>query len=167
VWEYARSVLALLFLLLLFLGVSTTTIGGGSEQSATVTLSAAEALPGLPPELAGYETWPKLNAEPIPPRDSDPHLATKEVYASFDAVDGVFPEGTIVVKEGVRPGKDFVGLIATMRKELGANPDHNDWVFVEWAREAADEPFSVLAEGAVCSSCHLQARSTDYVFTQR
>jgi len=163
-------VLALLLLLLVFLGVSTVSVGGGSEEAVSepvVTLTVAEALPGLPAELAGYERWRQLNAEPIPPRDNDPHLGTKEVYASLEAVDGVFPEGTIVVKEGVRPGKDFVGLIAVMRKEPGANPDHNDWVFVEWAREAADEPFSVLAEGAVCSSCHMQARDTDYVFTER
>jgi hypothetical protein len=128
---------------------------------------APEALPGLPPELAGYETWPRLNAEPIPPRDPDPHRGTKHVYASVAAEGGVYPDGAIVVKEAVRPDAGFVGLVAMMRKQAGANPEHNDWVMVEWTRESAGEPFAELAAGGVCTSCHAGARATDYVFTQR
>jgi len=126
-----------------------------------------ESLPGLPKALAGYDTWTRLNAEPIPPRSPDPHEGTKNVYASVAASDGRYPDGAIVVKDAVRPGKDFVGLVAMMRKERGAQPEHNDWVWVEWVRDARDEPFRELARGAVCYGCHVGARETDYVFTRR
>jgi pyruvate/2-oxoglutarate dehydrogenase complex dihydrolipoamide acyltransferase (E2) component len=125
-----------------------------------------EPLPGLPRLLAGYETWTRLNAQPIAPRSPDPHLGTKNVYASREPVNGRYPDGTIIVKDAVRPGRDFVGLVAMMRKQAGAEPDHNDWVWIEWARESADEEFTVLARDAVCYGCHVGARETDYVFTR-
>jgi hypothetical protein len=70
-----------------------------------------------------------------------------------------------VVKEATRPGKDFIGLLATMRKQKGADPEHNDWVFVEYTRDGVNEPFSELARGTVCWSCHAGAAESDYVFT--
>ncbi len=134
---------------------------------ATTEAEQPEALPGLPADLAGYETWTKLNDAPIPPRDSDPHDGTKNVYASVEpGADGTYPDGAIVVKEAIRPGADFIGLIAMMRKEAGAQPDHNDWVWVEWTRDSADGEFGEIASGAVCYSCHMGARDTDYVFTR-
>ena len=145
-----------------------TTTAEATTEATTETAPPepqAKALPGLPAWTAGYRDWTKLNAAPLPPRDSDPHLGTKNVFVSEPAGNGVFPLGTIVVKEGFRPGKDFVGLIATMRKIEGADPEHNDWVFVEWAREEADEPFTELASGSVCWSCHMGAEEKDYVFT--
>ena len=139
-------------------------------ETATETEPAeeeqAEALPGLPDELAGYDSWTRLNAEPIPPRSPDPHEGTKNVYASVGADAGRYPDGAIVVKEAVRPGADFIGLIAMMRKERGAQPDHNDWVWVEWVRDGPEAEFSELASGSVCYSCDVQARATDYVFTR-
>lgn len=126
----------------------------------------AKAPPGAPKFIAGYRDWPKLNDQPIGPRDADPHLGTKNVFASeIPQADGRFPNGTIVVKEASRPGKDFIGLLATMRKQKGADPEHNDWVFVEYTRERANEPFSELARGTVCWSCHVGAAESDYVFT--
>ena len=147
--------------------------GGDGDESGEETTpvetttpgSETEALPGIPAEFTGYREWRKLNEAPIPPRDSDPHFGTKDVYASVAAEDGVYPEGAIVVKEAVRPDADFIGLIATMRKEAGANPEHNDWVFVEWSRDAADAEFTELASGGVCTSCHVGVREQDYVFT--
>lgn len=123
-------------------------------------------LPGLPKSIAGYREWTKLNKASIPPRDSDPHLGTKEVYASKDMrANGLFPNGTIVVKEAIRPGKDFIGLIAIMRKQRGADPAHNDWLFVEYTRESRKEAFDEVASGAVCYGCHVGAEESDYVFT--
>ncbi len=140
-----------------------------TAAAATTTPAAVEEppapLPGLPRFTAGYDEWPKLNGKRLPPRDSDPHLGTKQVYASKPArPGGVFPNGTIIVKEAARPGKDFVGLVAVMRKKPGADPAHNDWVFVEWTREAPDERFSEVASGAVCWSCHAGAAEHDYVW---
>ncbi len=157
--------IALLFFLLALLGFGgafTFTGGWSSYEGGGIV---APALPGLPPEFASHTGWQRLNAKPIPPRDADPHRSTKNVYASDERIGGLFPDGTMIVKEGVRPGADFVGLIATMRKEVGANPDHHDWVFVEWTRASPDEPFRKLAAGAVCTSCHMRARASDYVFT--
>jgi hypothetical protein len=126
----------------------------------------AKAPPGIPAYAAGYRGWVKLNDEPIPPRESDPHNGTKNVYASHrPGANGLFPNGTVVVKEAKRPGADFIGLIATMRKKAGADPAHNDWVFVEFTREAPNERYSEIASGAVCWSCHVGAETTDYVFT--
>jgi len=134
---------------------------------ATTEPPAASALPGLPAELADYDAWTKLNEAPIPPRDADPHDGTKEVYASVAAgSDGIYPDGAIVVKDAIRPGADFVGLVAMMRKENGANAEHNDWVMIEWVRDAPGDPFVEIASGGVCTSCHMQARETDYVFTR-
>jgi hypothetical protein len=138
-----------------------------ATTEAPIEAPAAEALPGLPAELAGYEGWRKLNDAPLPRRASDPHDGTKDVFASRPAgADGTFPDGAIVVKEATRPDADFVGLVAMMRKERGSNPEHADWVMVEWVRDGPDEPFRELASGAVCTSCHVQARATDYVFTR-
>jgi hypothetical protein len=143
---------------------ATTTAAAATTTPAT-TPERPAALPGLPGYTAGYEEWPKLNRKTLPPRDSDPHLGTKEVYASKEArSDGVFPNGTVIVKEAARPGKDFIGLVAVMRKRPGADPDHNDWIFVEWTREAADERFAKVAGGAVCWSCHVGAAEHDYLW---
>jgi hypothetical protein len=123
-------------------------------------------LPGLPAFTAGYDGWAKLNRKPIAPRASgDAHLGTKNVFASKERrANERFPGGTIVVKEAIRPGKDFVGLIAIMRKERGLDPAHNDWRFVEYTRERAGERFAPTASGAVCWTCHMGAEQTDYVW---
>jgi Cytochrome P460 len=153
----------------------TTTEEATTEEatSGETTTEAAppppkpEPPPGVPAFVAGYRGWTKLNAAPIPPRDSDPHLGTKNVYASRDLLaNGRFPVGTVVVKEATRPGADFIGLIAIMRKQRGADPEHNDWVFVEFTRESANARFGEQAAGAVCWSCHVGARESDYVFTE-
>jgi len=125
-----------------------------------------KALPGLPASTAGYRKWTRLNGKPIPPREAgDAHLGTKNVYASKKRrSDGTFPYGTVVVKEAARPGKDFIGLIAVMRKERGADPAHHDWRFIEWTREGRDERFTITARDAVCWSCHVGAESTDYLW---
>lgn len=125
-------------------------------------------LPGLPQYTAGYRSWWKLNARPIRPRASDPHLGTKNVYASRLPPRGTrFPAGTVIVKEATRPGSRFLGLIAVMRKLEGSNPRHNDWQMIEWTRSSPRARFSRLAEGQICTSCHVAARRKDYVFVLR
>ena len=110
------------------------------QQDEEKTMDAAEpvqpeepvvALPGLPDDVAGYTQWLKLNAEPIPPAPGgDPHNGTKNVYVNKTREDIApngeqqfpYPDGSIVVKEAYRPNKDYVGLIAIMRKKAGADP---------------------------------------------
>jgi hypothetical protein len=106
-----------------------------------------------------------LNEDPVPPSENDPHLGTKNVYTSAEAgPDGVYPNGTIIVKDATRPDRDFIGLVAVMRKRAGFDPAHNDWEFVEWTRESADAPFTETASGEICTSCHMGAAGTDYVW---
>ena len=124
---------------------------------------------GLPEDITGYEDWVKLNSEPIPPIETgDAHLGTKDVFASQEAdrlVEGLsYPDGTILVKQAIRPDRDFIGLIAIMRKIPGFDPANNDWEFVEYARSEPEDAFSILASGNVCSSCHMGAAATDYVW---
>jgi hypothetical protein len=142
----------------------TTTAEATTEEAAPPPPTAP---PGAPRFVAGYRSWFKLNDAPIPPRESDPHDGTKNVFASKRRrANGQFPNGTIVVKEAMRPGADFIGLIATMRKRAGADPAHNDWVFVEYTRDAPDARFQEIASGSVCWSCHMGAVDLDYVFTR-
>jgi hypothetical protein len=51
-----------------------------------------------------------------------------------------------------------------MRKERGADPEHNDWIWVEYTRESEDAPFAESAGGAVCWGCHIGAAETDYIW---
>ena len=130
--------------------------------------------PGIVEDIAGYQNWLRLNAAPIPPAPGgDPHRGTKNVYVNqvreAIAPDGQqqfpYPNGSVVVKEAVRPDRDFIGLIAIMRKVQDADPAHNDWVFVEYVRNEADEAFREIASDATCWGCHAGAAGTDYVFT--
>ena len=148
------------------------------EETVEETVQPEEVaapLPGLPGDVAGYTQWLKLNAEPIPPvAGGDPHNGTKNVYVNQTratiAPNGEqqfpYPDGSIVVKEASRPGKDYVGLIAIMRKKAGIDPDHNDWEFIEYVRNASDAEFSVIARDGVCWGCHTQVQDIDYVFTE-
>jgi hypothetical protein len=133
------------------------------------------ALPGLPDDVAGYTQWLKLNAEPIPPAPGgDPHNGTKNVYVNKTREDIApngeqqfpYPDGSIVVKEAYRPNKDYVGLIAIMRKKAGVDPEHNDWEFIEYTRNAPDDEFNVIAKDGGCWVCHARVEDIDYVFTE-
>ena len=133
------------------------------------------SLPGLPEDVSGYTQWLKLNAEPIPPvPGGDPHNGTKNVYVNKTREDIApngeqqfpYPDGSIVIKEAYRPGKDYVGLIAIMRKKAGVDPNHNDWEFIEYTRNASDAEFSVIAKDGVCWGCHARVEDIDYVFTE-
>ena len=153
---------------------ATTVPATTAEEEPTTDVTTTEAAPpppqappGVPRFVAGYRDWVRLNDSPIPPRDPDPHRGTKNVYASEERrANGSFPNGTVVVKEARRPGADFIGLLAIMRKERGADPEHNDWVFVEYVRDAARERYRELARDAVCWGCHASALDLDYVFTR-
>jgi hypothetical protein len=137
-----------------------------STTASPPTPTAPKPLSGLPAFTAGYDGWLKLNQKAIPLRRSaDAHSGMKNVYTSKKRrSSGSFPNGTILVKEAVRPGKDFIGLIAIMRKERGLDQAHNDWRFVEYTRDSAGARFAQTASGSVCWSCHIGAQETDYVW---
>jgi hypothetical protein len=127
--------------------------------STVVVAFASSGARGLPSYTTGYQTWSKLNRKPIK-GGSSAHAGTKNVYASRKRVRSRFPNGTVVVKSIARPG-DRPGTpsqVAVMRKLSGT------WRYVEY--ELSSGRYRVLAQGALCQSCHAQARASDYVFTR-
>ncbi|MDE0327286.1 MAG: cytochrome P460 family protein [Candidatus Poribacteria bacterium] len=185
--RYTRNLLTALAIILLFTACAEKQLDELVQQTEEETTNATEtepvqpeepaavALPGLPADVAGYTQWLKLNAAPIPPvPGGDPHNGTKNVYVNQTrdtiAPNGTqqfpYPDGSIVVKDATRPGKDYIGLIAIMRKKDGVDPDHNDWEFIEYVRNAADDEFRVIAKDGVCWGCHARVKDIDYVFTE-
>jgi hypothetical protein len=146
------------------LAISGFSISAASEPDSRP--AARAPFPGVPSYIAGYKRWPKHNRRPIPPRRSDPHDSQKNIYVSKPLKRGQkrYAAGTVIVKEGTEPGTKFVKLIAVMRKVKGFNRQHNDWQFIEWARQSRDSRFTEVARGEVCYSCHVGARSRDYVW---
>src|ERR671914_48140 len=97
---------------------------------ALAACGGSDGMPAAEPETTTTEEAETTTSEEAEPTTTEEEEPTTEAAAE-------------------RPGKDFIGLVATMRKIEGADPEHNDWVFVEWARESADEPFTELASGQV------------------
>ena len=127
--------------------------------SVVVVALASTGANGLPAYTNGYQSWPRLNEKPI--RGGSPaHSGVKNVYASKRRVGVKFPNGTVVVKAIARPGDKPArpGQVAVMRKLAGK------WSYVEY--ELTGRSYGVLAQGALCQSCHSQARAADYVFTK-
>ena len=127
--------------------------------SAVVVAVASTSANGLPSYTNGYQKWTKLNKKPIK-GGSAAHSGVKNVYSSKKRVGSKFPNGTVVVKSIAKPG-DKLGTptqVAVMRKANGK------WRYVEY--ELSGSRYGVLAQGALCSGCHMQAKSTDYVFTK-
>ena len=128
---------------------------------AVVVAAAETSANGLPSYTNGYQKWTKLNGKPFT-RCGPPcaHSGTKNVYASRKKVGSKYPNGTVIVKTIREAGTSFVGQVAVMRKLDGR------WRFVEYTRSSASARFSVLAQGQLCVSCHVRAKSNDYVFTK-
>lgn len=128
-----------------------------------VVAMARTSANGLPSYTDGWQRWPRVNERPFRDRGplSSAHSGLKNVYASKRKVRGRYPNGTVVVKTIVKPGARYVGQFAVMRKLRGR------WSFVEYERSSPRARYTVLAQGQLCVSCHVMARRTDYVFTQR
>jgi hypothetical protein len=121
----------------------------------------------LPADVADYQTrCPRMNGRPIPRYEGDPHAGTKNVYAcNIDpavarANTRPFPEGTVIVKTSTKENASYPWLVATARKQNGA------WKWDEYTRNFEDEDFvRILASESVCTNCHRQAESADWIFT--
>ncbi len=122
----------------------------------------------LPDDVAGYQTrCVRMNPEPLPPYDGDPHRGMKNIYACNVPPDDVvanrrpLPEGALIVKESSRVGEDFVWLIALARKQAGS------WQWDEYTRNFADEELRHgLAGRSVCTDCHVKVEARDWIFTR-
>jgi hypothetical protein len=131
--------------------------------ATVVVVAAAEtSANGLPAYTNGYQKWPKLNKKPFT-RCGPPcaHSGVKNVYASKRKVGKKYPNGTVVVKSIAQRGDKpaLPSQVAVMRKTNGR------WKFIEY--ELSGRRYTVLAQGQLCLSCHVQAKSSDYVFTKR
>ncbi len=67
----------------------------------------------------------------------------------------------MIAKTIVKPGTKYVAQFATMRKANGR------WQYIEYERSSAAARYSLLAQGSLCQSCRVLAKSNDFVFTKR
>ena len=132
-------------------------------SAVAVVASARTTANGLPAYTEGWQRWPKINRKPFTTTGplSSAHTGLKNVYASRRKVGSKYPSGTVIVKTIVRPGSRYVGQFAVMRKIKGR------WRFIEFERSSARARYTILAQGQLCTSCHVMARANDYVFTKR
>jgi Cytochrome P460 len=130
-----------------------------AAAGAVAFATAATTASGLPAYTDGYAKWTKLNRKPVTTPGA--HNGVKNVYASrARAANKRFPNGTVIVKSIAEPGaRGLAKQVAVMRKVQGR------WQWVEY--ELSGSRYGVLARGSLCSSCHMQARADDWVFTKR
>ncbi len=124
----------------------------------SVAATATSTRAGLPAYTDGYAKWRKLNRKPLTAPGA--HNGVKNVYASKPRGQSRrFPSGTVIVKSIAEPGaRGLATQVAVMRKVGGT------WKWVEYERTG--NRYGVLARGSLCSSCHMQARANDWVFTK-
>jgi hypothetical protein len=130
----------------------------GLSGAIGVVALAQTSANGLPRYTDGYAKWKKLNRKPITTPGA--HNGVKNVFASAArARGGRFPNGTVIVKSIAEPGaKGLPRQVAVMRKVKGT------WKWVEYELEGST--YGVLAQGQVCTGCHMQAKANDWVFTK-
>jgi len=137
-------------------------IAAALSASAVVVAVASTSAGGLPPYTNGYQKWPRINKKPFTGTGplSSAHRGVKNVYASKKRVGARFPNGTVVVKSIAQTGDtpSRPSQVAVMRKAKGR------WTFVEY--QLSGSRYTVLAQGRLCSSCHVRAKATDFVFTK-
>jgi hypothetical protein len=134
-----------------------------TTSAVAVAALASSSANGLPSYTNGYAKWPRINKKPFTSKGplSSAHRGVKNVYASKRKVGARYPNGTVIVKTIVMPGTKFVGQFAVMRKVAGR------WRFIEYERSSPTARYTVLAQGQLCTSCHVMARANDYVFTKK
>ena len=139
--------------------VAALVVAAGLVAAGSVVALAAAERNGLPAYTDGYARWPKLNRKPVTTPGA--HTGVKNVYASKPRrANGLFPNGTVIVKSVAQPGaRGPAAQVAVMRKVRGR------WRWVEYTRDGGR--YEVLARGSICTSCHMQARRNDWVFTTR
>ncbi len=133
-----------------------------SAAVAVAVAVASTSANGLPAYTNGYVTWPRINKKPFTSTGplSSAHAGVKNVYASKKKVGRKYPNGTVIVKS-IRRSGDRPALpsqVAVMRKTKGS------WRYVEY--QLSGSRYTILAQGQLCQSCHMQARTNDYVFTK-
>jgi hypothetical protein len=134
-------------------------LAAGLAGAIAVVAGANSTANGLPAYTTGYTGWTKLNKKPVT-GGSSAHSGVKNVYASRRrGASKRFPNGTVIVKTIATPGaKGLPGQVAVMRKVGGR------WRWVEYS--LSGRRYTAFAQGQVCTSCHMDAKSRDWVFTK-
>ena len=126
--------------------------------AVTVGATAQPTANGLPAYTDGFRAWPKINRKPVT-GGSPAHAGVKNVYRNKPRAGKVFPNGAVIVKTISPAGTTGLATqVAVMRKVNGR------WQWVEYIRTGSR--YGVLAAGATCTSCHMQAKANDWVFTR-
>ena len=127
-------------------------------SAASVIALGAPTRNGLPAYTDGYTSWVKLNRRPVDPGRAQRRQERLRVEDARQS--RLFPNGTVIVKSIAAPGaKGLAQQVAVMRKARGR------WQWVEYELDRGR--YGVLAQGSICTSCHMQARANDWVFTKR
>lgn len=138
--------------------VAVVLVAAVAASVAVVALAETTAN-GLPAYTDGYRSWAKLNRKPQS-GGSPAHGGIKNIYRSKPRTGKVFPNGTVIVKTIAEKGASGLpGQVAVMRKVSGR------WRWVEYVKTG--NRYGVLAQGTTCTSCHIQAKANDWVFTGR
>ena len=139
--------------------IAALILAAGLFGALAIVAFAAPQANGLPAYTNGYAKWKKINKKPITAPGA--HNGVKNVYASKRKVGKRYPNGTVIVKSIAEPRtKGIPKQVAVMRKVRGK------WQWVEYEITRGTR-YGVLARGALCSSCHMQAKANDWVFTKR
>jgi hypothetical protein len=137
-------------------------VATATAAAVAVVAVAGTSANGLPSYTNGYAKWPRINKKPFTSTGplSSAHTGVKNVYASKRKAGKRYPNGTVIVKTIQPRGRKGKPLqVAVMRKVGGT------WRYVEY--ELSGSRYTILAQGQLCQSCHVEARANDYVFTKR
>jgi hypothetical protein len=140
--------------------VSVVIAVAGLAAAAAVVAAAQPAANGLPAYTNGYTSWPKLKR--IAVEGPNAHDRVKAVYVNRRKAGKAYPVGTVIVKDVVSPGTSYVSQVAVMRKTRAKAS--GGWAFVEYSRSSRGGRYGVLAQGRLCSDCHVLAKRNDWVF---
>ena len=72
---------------------------------------------------------------------------------------GVFPEGSVVVKEVMSGGQ--IDLYAVMKKASSDNNSSNGWLWAEYDTDGSSI-ISLTNQGSSCTGCHSQTPNRDF-----
>lgn len=150
----------------------------GLALAGAFSTAAVAQIAGVPPDLAAYRTWTKMNGIPLTdpsnprtgPKNTFTTLAPellRDLVASGARFHGTMPNGTTIVRESLDPAAGFVRVLFVMRKDERAMRTRG-WRFQAYVRNAADQPFqtqNIPDPIGRCMNCHLQVQATDLVFT--
>lgn len=127
-----------------------------------------ECAVGPEPDFSGYESWTKVNLEPIKGHEVMVNIymddLAKDIYLS--ASGETFPVCAKIVKTHLAGDSDVATAITVMVKmPEGYDPQHNDWWWGMYDAEGKTAEMS--GKVPVCIGCHLPAASADYVFSKK